>query len=66
MLSKLSAVSALLITTSSAYAMTILHLPSDPHGGPVAAPELSPATAVGALTLLVGTVAVIRSRRRGK
>ena len=33
-------------------------------GGPVAAPEISPASGVGALTLLSGAILMIRGRRK--
>jgi len=33
-------------------------------GGPVAAPEIDAAAALGALTLLSGTLLVVRGRRR--
>ncbi len=32
--------------------------------GPIAAPEIDPASAMSALTLLAGSVAVLRGRRR--
>lgn len=32
-------------------------------GGPAAAPEIDPASAIGALTLLAGGLAVVRGRR---
>jgi len=35
------------------------------HHGPVPAPEIDPASAVSALTLLAGGLAVLRGRRRG-
>jgi hypothetical protein len=38
----------------------------DRDHGPVAAPEIDPASAVGALTLLAGGLAVVRGRSRKK
>ncbi|HTV52107.1 MAG TPA: hypothetical protein VME21_13045 [Steroidobacteraceae bacterium] len=52
----------------SATAMALACNPLPPHigkgGGPTAAPEIDPSTAIAALTLLTGGIAVIRSRRK--
>jgi hypothetical protein len=40
------------------------HSPGPGGGGPVAAPEIDPASAVSALTLLVGGLAVVRGRKK--
>jgi len=34
------------------------------HGGPIPAPELDPSSAVSAITLLLGGLAILRPRRR--
>lgn len=49
--------------SATAHALGILH---NPPGGPTAAPEIDPAEALGALTLLAGGLAVIRARYRKK
>jgi hypothetical protein len=69
---------ASLSMSGSALAFSILHppegnggSPSHDHdhdhgpggGGPVAAPEIDPASAVSALTLLMGGLAVVRGRK---
>jgi hypothetical protein len=36
------------------------------HGGPTSAPEIDPASAAAALTLLAGGLAALRGRRYGK
>jgi len=52
----------------TASALTILHphSPGDHSGSPATAPEIDPTSALGAITLLVGGLAVIRGRKSKK
>lgn len=77
MLKVILAMIASLSMSGTALAFSILHPPGEnggppshdhDHGpggnGPVAAPEIDPASAVSALTLLAGGLAVVRGRKK--
>ena len=42
--------------------LSLIGLPCTGHSGPVAAPEIDPASAISAVVLLVGGLAVLRGR----